>query len=55
MLINPRFPTASAEAREVQGAARLGIHINLLNASTESEIDAAAGSGAAAVECRGRD
>jgi putative ABC transport system substrate-binding protein len=41
MLINPRFPTASAEAREVQGAARLGIHINLLNASTESEIDAA--------------
>jgi putative ABC transport system substrate-binding protein len=41
MLINPRFPTASAEAREVQGAARLGIHINLLNATTESEIDAA--------------
>ena len=41
MLINPRFPTASAEAREVQGAARLGININLLNASTESEIDAA--------------
>jgi putative ABC transport system substrate-binding protein len=42
MLINPRFPTASAEAREVQDAARsFGIHINLLNASTESEIDAA--------------
>jgi ABC-type uncharacterized transport system substrate-binding protein len=42
MLINPKFPTASAEAREVQDAARpLGIHINLLNASTESEIDAA--------------
>jgi putative tryptophan/tyrosine transport system substrate-binding protein len=41
MLINPTFPTASAEAREVQDAARsLGIHINLLNASTESEIDA---------------
>jgi len=42
MLINPTFPTASAEAREVQDAARsFGIHINLLNASTESEIDAA--------------
>jgi putative ABC transport system substrate-binding protein len=41
MLINPKFPTALAEAREVQDAARLGIHINLLNASTESEIDAA--------------
>src|SRR5436309_5503286 len=33
------FPTASAEAREVQDAARaLGTHISLLNASTESEI-----------------
>jgi putative tryptophan/tyrosine transport system substrate-binding protein len=42
MLINPKFPTASAEAREVQDAARLlGIQMNLLNASTESEIDAA--------------
>jgi len=42
MLINPRFPGARAEAREVQHAARsLGIDINLLNASTESEIDAA--------------
>jgi putative ABC transport system substrate-binding protein len=42
LLINPRFPTASAEAREVQDAARaLGIQINLLHASTESEIDAA--------------
>jgi putative tryptophan/tyrosine transport system substrate-binding protein len=41
MLINPRFPTASAEAHEVQDAARaVGIQINLLNASTESEIDA---------------
>jgi putative tryptophan/tyrosine transport system substrate-binding protein len=36
MLINPRFPTASAEAREVQDAARvLGIKMNLLNASTK--------------------
>jgi putative tryptophan/tyrosine transport system substrate-binding protein len=42
MLINPTFPTASAEARDVQNAAHsLGIDINLLNASTESEIDVA--------------
>ena len=42
MLINPKFPTASAELRELQRAAGpLGIHINVLNASTESEIDAA--------------
>ena len=42
MLINPTFPTASAEAREVQNAAHsLGIDINLLNASTESQIDVA--------------
>jgi len=41
MLINPKFPSASAEAREVQNAAPPGIHINVLNASTESEIDAA--------------
>jgi putative tryptophan/tyrosine transport system substrate-binding protein len=42
MIINPRFPGASAEAREVQNAAHsLGIDINVLNASTESEIDAA--------------
>src|SRR6516165_2974492 len=38
MLVNPKFPTASAEAREVQEAARpAGIKINLLNASTENE------------------
>ena len=42
MLINSKFPTAAAEAREVQDAARLaGIQINLLTASTESEIDTA--------------
>jgi putative ABC transport system substrate-binding protein len=42
MLVNPKFPTASAEAREVQDAARShGIQSNLLNASTESEIEAA--------------
>jgi putative ABC transport system substrate-binding protein len=42
MLINPRFPTASAEADAVQDAARrAGIQINLLHASAESEIDTA--------------
>jgi putative ABC transport system substrate-binding protein len=42
MLVNPKFPTASAEAREVQDAARSrGIQSNLLNASTDSEIEAA--------------
>jgi putative ABC transport system substrate-binding protein len=42
MLVNPKFPAASAEAREVQDAARSrGIQSNLLKASTESEIDAA--------------
>lgn len=42
MLINPKFPTASAELRAVQDAARpLGVHINVLNASTASEIDGA--------------
>jgi putative ABC transport system substrate-binding protein len=42
MLINPRFPTAAAEAREVQNAARsAGMQLNLLNASTESEIETA--------------
>src|SRR5262245_16134026 len=44
MLINPSFPTALSEARGVQAAARaLGIQINVLNASTEREIDAAFG------------
>jgi putative ABC transport system substrate-binding protein len=42
MLINPNFPTFSAEARDVQGAARaLGLQMNVLNASTESQIDTA--------------
>jgi putative ABC transport system substrate-binding protein len=40
MLNNPKYPPASAEAREVQEAARpAGIKINFLNASTENEID----------------
>lgn len=42
ILINPKFPPATAEAREVQHAGRsFGIEINVLNASTENEIDAA--------------
>ena len=42
MLINPNFPMASAEVRDVQDAARpLGIQINVLNASTGSEIETA--------------
>jgi putative ABC transport system substrate-binding protein len=42
MLINPKFPPALAEARETQHAAgSLGIPIDVLNASSESEIDAA--------------
>jgi ABC-type uncharacterized transport system substrate-binding protein len=42
MLINPNFPMALAEARGVQDAARtLGVQINVLNASTETEIDTA--------------
>jgi len=42
MLVNPSFPTASAEVREVQNAARAaGIQITLLNASTANEIDTA--------------
>ena len=42
MLINPAFPTTSAEARELQDAARsLGLQMNVQNASTESQIDTA--------------
>jgi len=43
MLVNPNFPPTSAEVRDVQvGAARsLALQINVLNASTESEIDTA--------------
>ena len=42
MLINPNFPPALAEALDVQDAVRTrGMHINVLNASTESEIDTA--------------
>jgi putative tryptophan/tyrosine transport system substrate-binding protein len=42
MFVNPNFPTALAEARVVQDAARtLHMQINVLNARTESEIEAA--------------
>jgi putative ABC transport system substrate-binding protein len=42
ILANPKFPMASAEVREVEGAARtLAIEINVQNASTEREIEKA--------------
>jgi putative tryptophan/tyrosine transport system substrate-binding protein len=42
MLTNPSLPTSSAEAHEVQDAARsLGMQMNVLNVSTEDQIDMA--------------
>jgi putative ABC transport system substrate-binding protein len=42
MLNNPNFPTAPVEARDVQEAARtFGMHLDVLKASTESEINTA--------------
>jgi putative ABC transport system substrate-binding protein len=42
VLVNPNFPDAADQMRDVQGAARtLGLRIRVLNASTESEIDMA--------------
>jgi len=42
MLVNPNYQPSSVEARDVQtGAPSLGLQINALNASTESQIDAA--------------
>ena len=42
VLVNPDFPIALAEARDVQGAARTrGMQIYVLNARTEGEIEAA--------------
>jgi putative ABC transport system substrate-binding protein len=42
LLINPNYPPASAEARDVRAGARaLALQINVLNASTESQIDTA--------------
>jgi putative ABC transport system substrate-binding protein len=42
LLVNPNFPSAGSETRETQAAARaVGCKLIVLNASTESEIDAA--------------
>jgi putative ABC transport system substrate-binding protein len=42
MLVNPKFPLGSAEARDVQGATRsLGMRFHVLFASTEGEVNAA--------------
>jgi putative tryptophan/tyrosine transport system substrate-binding protein len=41
-LVNPKFPLGLAETRDMQAAARtLGLQLAVLDASTESEIDAA--------------
>jgi putative ABC transport system substrate-binding protein len=41
-LINPNYPAAKAQTQEIQeAAARLGVGLVLLNASTEAEIDTA--------------
>ena len=41
-LVNPKFPLALAEARDMQVAARsLGLQLAVLDASTQNEIDAA--------------
>jgi putative ABC transport system substrate-binding protein len=42
MLVNPKFPQAASEVREVEtGGHSLGLQVNVLTASTESEIDKA--------------
>src|SRR5438093_4334127 len=42
MLVNPNFPLPAAEVRDVQAGARsLGLETDVLNASTESDIDEA--------------
>jgi putative ABC transport system substrate-binding protein len=42
ILVNPKFPLGSTEARDLQAATRsLGMRFHVLFASTESEIDAA--------------
>jgi len=42
MLMNPNYPSTVAEVRDVRAAARsLGVQINVLNATTSREIDAA--------------
>jgi len=50
LLVNPTNPNVESETRVVQDAARLlGLHLHVLHASTESQIDAAFG---AVVELR---
>ena len=42
MLVNPNYPAASAELRDVQAAARtIGLQIDVVTASTSREIDVA--------------
>ena len=42
MLVNPNYPATAAEVDDVRAAARsLGLRVNILNAWTRSEIDAA--------------
>jgi len=42
VLVNPKFPTVPGEVRDMQDASRsLGVHLDVLNASTEAEIDTA--------------
>jgi putative ABC transport system substrate-binding protein len=44
LLVNPTNVLAESETKDVQDAARsLGLHLHILNASTESQIDAAFG------------
>jgi putative tryptophan/tyrosine transport system substrate-binding protein len=44
LLVNPTNPNVESETRVVQDAARLlGLHLHVLHASTESQIDAAFG------------
>ena len=40
-LVNPKYPLALSEARDMQAAARsLGLQLAVLDASTQNEIDA---------------
>jgi putative ABC transport system substrate-binding protein len=44
LMVNPTNVLTESEAKDVQNAARsLGLHLHILNASTESQIDAAFG------------
>ena len=40
LLVNPTFPQSAAEVRDTQAAARsLGLHVTVLNASSESDLE----------------